>query len=220
MRRRGFIWQDNTYIPANINTKSNVDKILEEIEVNIPIRAERIIRKFNEYGSEADPKTIAEEMDFDNHIEMAEYMEEEGLVWSLDDNNYIQGFEDKDVQDGIDDDASNLEIPDIKIDIGDVPEDELGELLSYLPLLRILGENREKLLDLLIINSPGSIVKYAVPGKPSTKSVYMSEILSRLMTEFCTTKNMSQREVVEGAIIDYLKRYGYKREVEKLLARK
>lgn len=48
----------------------------------------------------------------------------------------------------------------------------------------------------------------------------MSDLLARLMTEFSDTKNLSQRDVVETAVIEYLKRYGYKLEVEKLLAKK
>ena len=99
-------------------------------------------------------------------------------------------------------------------------EDYLDLLITYLPLLQMLSENKDRLLDLLMPNSEGNIPKYAVPGIPKTKSIYMSDLLARLVTEFSESKNLSQREVVETALIEYLKRYGYQMEVEKLLAKK
>ncbi|MDD3050918.1 MAG: hypothetical protein PHR06_07190 [Candidatus Cloacimonetes bacterium] len=62
----------------------------------------------------------------------------------------------------------------------------------------------------------GSIVR----GKCSTQSVYMSELMGRLMREYAESKNLKQRDVVEGALIEYFKRYGYQREVDKLLQMK
>ncbi len=99
-------------------------------------------------------------------------------------------------------------------------EDYLDLLITYLPLLQMLSENKDRLLDLLMPNSEGNIPKYAVPGIPKTKNIYMSDLLARLVTEFSESKNLSQREVVETALIEYLKRYGYQMEVEKLLAKK
>ncbi len=214
MRRKGFTWdgENNTYIPAN----NKMDKILEEISSNIPIKAEQIIRKFNEYGKESDPKMIAEEVGFDNHKEMAEYMEDSGLIWSMEEGNYVEGFSDNRSKSSNHNDSINEYIGLSNID--DISGDELDQLIRYLPLLKILGENKDKLLDLLVLDSNGVIPKYAVPGIPKTKSIYMSDLLSRLMSEFCTSKNLSQRDVVEGSIIDYLKRHGYKLEVEKLLS--
>jgi hypothetical protein len=48
----------------------------------------------------------------------------------------------------------------------------------------------------------------------------MSELLGRLMKEFCESKNLKQRDVVEGALVEYFRRYGYQREVDKLLQKK
>ncbi len=213
LRRKGFTWDSSnkTYIPA-IN---KMDKILDEVSSNTSIKAEQVIKSFKEYGEDSDPKMIAEEMGFDDHKEMAEYMQDNNMTWSMEEGNYIQSFK----QD-IDITAEDVELITLKDSCDEVSGDEFDQLIAYLPLLKMLGKNKEKLLDLLVIDSKGVIPKYAVPGDPKTKSIYMSDLLSRLMTEFCNTKNISQREVVEGAIVEYLKRHSYKLEVEKLLSKK
>ncbi len=71
-----------------------------------------------------------------------------------------------------------------------------------------------------MLNAEGHIPKYAVPRVPKTKSIYMSNLLARLVTEYSESKNLSQREIVEAALVEYLKRYGYQLEIEKLLAKK
>lgn len=45
----------------------------------------------------------------------------------------------------------------------------------------------------------------------------MSDMVAKLTGEFSKEKNISQREVVEGALIEYLQKYGFKREIETLL---
>jgi len=48
----------------------------------------------------------------------------------------------------------------------------------------------------------------------------MSDLLSRILKEFSESQNLKQQEVVEGALIEYFKRYGYQREVDKLLQKR
>ncbi|WP_406242736.1 hypothetical protein ACF3M2_01905 [Tissierella carlieri] len=45
----------------------------------------------------------------------------------------------------------------------------------------------------------------------------MSDMISKLTGEFSKEKNVSQREIVEGVLIEYLQKYGFKREIETLL---
>jgi hypothetical protein len=216
MRRKGFTWDSEkyNYIPAT----TKVDKILEEVASNVPIKAQQIIRKFEQYGKDADPRAIAKDMGFEDHREMAKYMEEKGLLWNSEEGNYVEELkmQNTSVSEKIEETISDkvLEMSSRK------QEDYLDLLITYLPLLQMLSENKDRLLDLLMPNSEGNIPKYAVPGVPKTKSIYMSDLLARLVTEFSGSKNLSQREVVEAALIEYLKRYGYQMEVEKLLAKK
>lgn len=229
MRRKNYRWDSSheTYIPA----LNRMDNILEEVSSNIPVKAEKIIRQFDEYGDDSDPKKIAETMGFDDHNELAKYMQDNGLIWDLAKGNYIEDYRStnaKSNDDIVDDtdggtDTENIEKFDsisIKNSLDDIEEGTVEELLSYLPLLKVLAEHKDKLLDLLLVSSEGQIPVYGVPGNPATKSVYMSTLLSRLLSDFGETKNISQKNIVEASIIEYLIKYGYKLEVEKLLAKR
>lgn len=222
MRRKGFIWksENNTYIPA----VTRVDTVISEVASNVPVKAEQIIRKFNQYGTEADPRVIASEMGFENHREMAEYMEQKGVSWDSEKGNYSANLKVGSTKNNVLNDVERSQgsssfPPSSKKVLKNVQEEDFGNLSQYLPLLKMLGENKDRLIDLLMPTSSGAIKKYAVPGAPKTKSIYMSDLLARLMTEFSESKNLSQREIVEGAIVEYLRRYGYQLEVEKLLAK-
>ena len=91
----------------------------------------------------------------------------------------------------------------------------------YAELLEFLDRNKNKLYALLMAsgNQAGTIPRFIVPGTTKTKSVYMSDLLSKLINEFSESKNISQRDIFEGAIIEFLKKYGYAREIELLLKR-
>lgn len=45
----------------------------------------------------------------------------------------------------------------------------------------------------------------------------MSDLIAKLTAEFSEEKNIIQREIVEGALIEYLQKYGFNQEVEPLL---
>lgn len=211
-RRKGFSWDSTkgTYKP----TSTKVDKILKEAASGITVKAEQIIRLFDK--EDADPKNIACQMGFENHREMAEYMERKGLKWDSETENYVEQI------------VSNADAPENKVlnlnerkaahQPSSVTED--ASFQAFLPLLLLLERNKERLLDLLMPASEGNIPKYAVPGVPKTKSIYMSDLLARLASEFSESKNLSQREIVEAALIEHLKRYGFQHEVEKMLAKK
>lgn len=45
----------------------------------------------------------------------------------------------------------------------------------------------------------------------------MSDMIAKLTAEFSKEKNITQREIVEAALIEFLEKYGFKREIETLL---
>ena len=86
MRRKGFTWDSSnqTYVPAT----TRIDTILEELSSNTPIKAEMIIKRFEEMGDDSDPRAIATEFGFHDHHELGEYMESKQLFWNSETNNY------------------------------------------------------------------------------------------------------------------------------------
>ena len=221
MRRKGFAWEgsNSTYIPA----LNKADKILEELNSSAPIKAEMIIKRFEEMGDDSDPRAIAKEFGFKDHRELGEYMESKQLFWDSEKKNYGVMFGDS-VHEPMEEMAISKDKT-IQREVTkrtgiDAADSGAMELEAYLPLLELLLQNKDRLLTLLMPESDGTVPKYAVPGTTKTQSLYMSELLVRLMKEFCDSRNLKQRDVVETALIEYFKRYGYQREVDKLLQKR
>ena len=96
-----------------------------------------------------------------------------------------------------------------------ITEDELGELVAAIeqPVIRTVVQA----MFYTGTRDDEIIPRYAIPGQVKTKAIYMSDMVARLAVEFCKGRNLSQREVMEGALLEYLMKYGSKREVDGLL---
>jgi hypothetical protein len=137
---------------------------------------------------------------------MAEYMKNKGYEWNAYKNNYLKAVgkveEEKEAP------------PEAKPTREDLPDD-IGE---YLPFIRFLYEKRDDIYHLLTgVKEDGKIPRYAVPGLVRTKAIYMSDMIAKLAGEFSKEKNVTQREIMEAALIEYLQKYGFKREIDTLL---
>ena len=146
---------------------------------------------------------------------MAEYMKTKGYEWNVHKNNYVKAVGRIDVLEPV---SQSMPEP-IPGPINQAASGELSEgTEEYLPFLRYLYENRDELYQLLTgTRDDGIIPRYAIPGQVKTKAIYMSDMVAKLAVEFCKEKNLSQREVMEGALLEYLMKYGFKREVDGLL---
>lgn len=220
MRRRNFVYDKTTekYIPKVVP---------EEVKpiVSIPTKITRILSRFEQLGKEANPQSIANEYGFANAKEMAKYLSDNGYYWSTEKFAYISSrslITDENVNSTHGEVIERLSDSE-NLARGVTFSDSLGESMAiekYLPLLEFLQRNISVLQDLLLQPSQGNIPKYAVPGTAKTKSIYMSDLVSMLINEFCQDKNLSQREVAEAAFIEYMKKYGYEREVGLLLQKR
>jgi hypothetical protein len=96
---------------------------------------------------------------------------------------------------------------------------EVHAIKDYLLLLQYLESRKEKLVQLLESDISGNLPRYVVPGVFITKSVHMSNQLDQMIRDYSAENNMSQRDIFEIALIDFFKKYGYRREVEVLLTK-
>lgn len=202
MRRKNFVFDDKQmqYIPA-INRVSDL-KI--DPKSYAPTKVVSIISAFE--NENADPKVIAKQAGFKDHREMAEYMKNKGYEWNAYKNNYLKAVGKVDEEE-----AEPLEAKQTREDL----PDDIGE---YLPFIRFLYEKRDDIYQLLTgVKEDGKIPRYAVPGLVRTKAIYMSDMIAKLAGEFSKEKNVTQREIMEAALIEYLQKYGFKREIDTLL---
>ena len=146
-------------------------------------------------------------------------MKTKGYEWNIHKNNYVKTVGRVDVPVSVSQPETEpinppVPAPVIQPTSGEIPEG----LEEYLPFLRYLYENRDELYQLLTgTRDDGIIPRYALPCEVRTKAIYMSEVIAKLAGEFSKEKKVALKEVMEGALVEYLMKYGFKREVETLL---
>lgn len=207
MRRRNFRYdaQANQYVPKQNKT----NKLDRDPKNYAPSKVVNIITAFEEEA--ADPKLIAKKEGFRDHKEMAEYMTNKGYEWNAYKNNYIKTV--GKVEETVDEKIEKAE-PQVNTPAAQLPTD----IDEYIPFIRFLYEKRDDIYQLISgTKEDGTIPRYVVPGLVRTKAIYMSDMIAKLAGEFSKEKNITQREVVEGALIEYLQKYGFKGEIETLL---
>jgi hypothetical protein len=215
MRRRNFTWDGTkqTYVPKTASVQDYKNKVMPSTKASIVIE---MMKEPSFVNEEACKKA-----GFKDHRELAEYMSAKGYLWSPDERNYIkktgkietiepESHEAKPVRE---ERTERLETKQMQIN-----EEMLIKFQNYLPLLEMLDKNKEKLLEMMMPRGLGdSIPRYIVPGRPSGKTIQMSERLQDMAVEYCNQKNIKQRELFEVALIEFFKKYGYEYEIESLL---
>ncbi|EEG78379.1 hypothetical protein [Dethiobacter alkaliphilus] len=209
MRRKNFSWDKNKgYYPTlEKNSPQNAPYLQDHS------KAGKIAIMYEE-GS-LGPKEIAVKMGFESHSDLAQFMKAKNYIWDADTGNYIKVDPDNDDADNAPDDSR------IEGDTSSAPPQltsEQAELVSYLPLLRLLGEKNERLVELL--EEPaviGQVPRYVVPGVPTTKSIHFSNALAQMVADFSCEKNVKHKEIFEIALIEFFTKYGYEKEVKHLL---
>lgn len=208
MRRRDYTWdaRNQTYTP-------NVEVTMPQLKDTS--KAGKVVY-FLEQGN--DPKSTAIRLGFKNHRDMADYMKAKGYEWHSDESNYRKkvGVVQNNSQEVASSPYSSSKDNDIPI----VPmnhETLTHQMLHYLPLLQLLGEHQEKLMELLQSNENMQIPRYLVPGVARTKTIQMMNTLHDLIADYCNEYNIQQRVLFEVALIEFFQKYGFKQEVDALL---
>lgn len=207
MRRRGYVWnslKQNYVLKPQANFESNLDIN------NVSYKVKRIIVCFDQG---LDPMETAKKVGMKDHRAVADYMKSKGYYWSADRKNYIlkKGIAEKNDETDCNEVKYSNEIAE-NTDVVQVDKN----LNEYKYLLDMLENNKEKLMDILGISNNNTIPRYVLGGIAITKSLCMCYQLSELVKEFSKEKNISQREIFEVSLIEFLKKYGYENEVNAL----
>lgn len=226
MRRRNFTWdgRKGTYVPLY----SRVDREQVELSLVPSTKVARVLALFEKEG--ADARTVAKQLGFQDHRELATYMKARGYEWSSEKGTYV-----KMLGEVVQEEELEVEALESTFDGGQLEAEQEqgsqtkaarrggigGQLERFLPLLELLERNKDKLIDAFL---PGAgvakVPRYIVPGIATVKSVHMMNTLRDLVVEYSLEKNISQREIFEVALIEFFRKYGYEREVETLLGQK
>ena len=206
MRRKNFIFDSKEQ--QYVSSYKKIEKADKDPKNYAPVKVVSIITAFEEV--DVDPKTIAKKEGFKDHKEMAEYMANKGFEWNVYKNNYLK-IVGKIVENAEAEEPTEI---DFKETSGKVPQ----ALEDYIPFIRFLYEKRDEVYQLLAgTQEDGKIPRYALPGLVRTKAIYMSDMVAKLAAEFSREKNVTQREIMEAALVEYLQKYGFKKEIDTLL---
>lgn len=210
MRRRYFDWdsEQQTYVPKKVEVK----EILTDTS-----RASKVVLLLSK--GDVDIRMTAQRLGFKDHHDLASYMNSKGYSWDAEQGNYMK-VTDK----GNDEPTVSREniLEELHQDVQESPElintNHYNELKQYLPLLQMLSQHKEELLDLIVPSKDTQkLPRYGVPGVPKTKTVQMMSTLDQLVIDYANEFNISQRNLFEVALIDFFRRYGYKQEIDRYL---
>jgi hypothetical protein len=221
MKRKNFEWDPkrNYYFPER--DKPPIAEVLKKMN-----RPEgRVAQVLSLLKSGLDLKEIASQLKFYDHREMALFMKSKGYQWNEKESAYIYMEEKQSTpfesQTQHNDEGTTREPNEIMIDntigkgvnaMGVVMNEHSQQVISFLEI------HKETLFELISSQMKMlQIPRYVVPGVCTTKSVHMNYGLDHLIREFSQEKNISQKDIVEVALIDFFKKYGFQSEVRTLV---
>ena len=149
-----------------------------------------------------DGREIAKKLRFATYQAMADYMKNRGYVWSEFKNNYVK--QPKEIKQ-----QPKVEEPKVE------KKPDTNSFGKYDEMLKMMYENIDRLKELFSVqNEPETIPRYILSGHPVYKTIGIIDPLHNLIKEFCRERNMTQKELFEVAVIEFLKKYGYQNEVK------
>lgn len=210
MRRHGYIWNSERqlYVKRDDTSTDNYENIIPTSRVH------KIIDLFTKG---IDPNQIAKLVSMKDHRAVASYMQAKGYIWSTELQNYILKKGEVSLEDNLEENLHNDLTADNSAFKNNFNDDNIPDKLKNLiPMLEMIERNKDKLFELLGSGQKDTIPRYVVGGVTITKSLCMSYPLAELVKEFSKEKNLSQKEIFEVALIEFLKKYGYEQEVNAL----
>lgn len=203
MRRRNFSWdsREKNFVPASERYSAKARNNL--VKLHGASKVDLIISLFEE--GESNAKEIAQQVGLDNHIELANYMKKKGYLWDSNIGNYVKS-----------NNGETLENESITSQIG--TNATIADILEKIvPLLKNVQVNNTQPAVQTTAESDEikGIPRYQLKGAYGTKAMRMANVLDELIKCFSDERNISQREIIEVALIEFFQKYGYKDEVEK-----
>ncbi|MFZ5968238.1 MAG: hypothetical protein ACOYVK_13825 [Bacillota bacterium] len=207
MRRKGYVWNSNKglYVVKGEKQEEASQEVMEDTPTG---KIGSIILMF---AKKMDGKEIAKSLKFSSYQEMADYMKSKGYQWDSKKGNYIKTVvevkaepvkeEHPQAEQTTEEQAYNKSI-----------------MEEYGDILKLLKANKDKLTKIFkAVESNPSIPRYTLSGFNIPKTISIASSLDRIVKEFSEEKNISQKDIVEVALVDFLKKYGYESQVKEAL---
>lgn len=198
-RRKGFRWNGKTFEPRG---EGGTDAV-EEARF-LPTKAAQIVRQLSQ--KYADIRQVAIKNGFSTIEEMGEYMKSQGYVWNSDINNYEY-----------DENMAQKQRVQSKNTQGKASGKVEGLLDEYRDLLEYLLDKKERLYELLEPQNSGTLPRYKFKGAKANKTLGLPTSLQTLLNDFSKEFNVTQRDIIEVALAEFFKKYGYEEQLNSVL---
>lgn len=165
-----------------------------------------------------DLREIAKKKHFNDEQSLADYMRSKGYKWDSTEKNYILLPQEKveALKSSEEQEQGKIPAADIRDIMNYESESGCDCLERYGDILKLLSDNRDKLVELLSEQREGSgnLPRYVIPGTTIGKTFNMVQPLKELIIEFSEEYNVQQKDIFAIAMIDFFKKYGYSEEVK------
>ncbi len=216
-RRRGYTWNNGTYVLPE-------EPEPFEPEQMIP-RPVRIVLRQLELG-EKDLSLIASKAGFKDRTGLTNYMKSQGWLWQSAEETYVHETHINTRAESLPKDRLNDDKLQHEGKNGcDLQQEAKNEGVGagvdfdrYNSILQFLDTHWESLESLLTSPQSQKLPHYSFhAGNTITKSVSMSSNLDLLIRDFSAEKGVSQRIIFEAALIQFMQKHGYSKQVDMLL---
>ncbi|QOV10430.1 hypothetical protein [Viridibacillus arvi] len=200
MRRKGFVWDaenDNFILKSE---KKEVDALSDAYTLNT--KSAQIVRMLD--VKDPDIRQVATKQGFDTVEAMGEYMLSQCYAW----NDALDNYE---YDERIRLTVANAEKDSIHIDL---PKGSMDEktLIQYLLI------NQKRLTELMNTNQDdGKLPHYKFKGTKANKTLGFPSSLITLLTDYSDEYNITQRMILEIALAEFFKKYGYDEQLNRIL---
>jgi hypothetical protein len=208
MKRNKYTWDQkrNYYFPSTDHNSSK--KTFEFPFLHKPDSRTASILSLLNQGK--DLKEIADQLRFTDHRELALYMKNRGYIWSEKDRTYHFNGHSNNYPISQESQQNQVEL-----------EQTNEKTLTSDSLINYLEQNKNVIYQLISSHTHGvQLPRYMIPGVYITKSMSMNYGMDMLVRSYSQENNVSQKDIVEIALVDFFCKYGFLKEVNTLLGRK
>lgn len=197
--RKGFHWNGKTYVPKENESISAADEAKF-----VTTKAGQIVRQLSQ--KHANIKQIATKNGFSSVEEMGEYMKGQGYVWNGETGNYE--YDETIIQ------KQRAEVGGNKAASAAFRVQGIEE---YQSLLAYLFSKKDRLVALLESETDGTLPRYKFKGAKANKTLGLPTSLQTLLNDFSKEFNVTQRDIIEVALAEFFKKYGYEEQLNSVL---
>lgn len=195
-RRKGFRWKNNNFIPINEAEEQERKERLETVTIELtkPAKIIRLLEK-----ESANIYDIATKNGFETIEELGIYMNNKGYKWDSESENYKEYYEEK------------------KIESVDQKQENDFIKRGYDKLLQYLLENEDRLKEVIETDNK-ALPNYSMRGCNANKTLTMNQRIIALLVDYSGEHNLTQKTIVETALIEFFEKYGYRDEVKRVFS--